>query len=212
LQTDGYKGYNEVCKDDGIIHVGCFAHARRYFHDAFKLNKKSEIVKKGINYIQKIYKIEKTLRGENLFPDKFIEKRKKQALPILDDFHMWLNEKINLVAPESKTGKALQYTLNEWEKLIKYLDASFITPDNNAAERAIRPFVIGRKNWLFSNTPRGAHASAAIYSLVESAKANNLEPYRYLRYLFTHLPEASSKDELKQLLPNHIQSDLIKLD
>jgi transposase len=96
---------------------------------------------------------------------------------------------------------AVLYTLGEWKKLIRYIEKPFLTPDNNIAENAIRPFVVGRKNWLFSYSPKGAHASTYIYSLIESAKANGLEPYRYLRYIFTKLPQAKSKDELRKLLP-----------
>ena len=201
LQTDGYDGYNYALSRGGIVHVGCFAHARRYFFDAAKLNKKDSRAHKGLQFIKRIYEIESELRVRNLADNLFVEQRKKLVLPVLDDFHRWLVLTKNEIIPKSKTGEAVNYTLNEWSKLIRYIDAAFLTPDNNEAERTIRPFVIGRKNWLFSNTPRGANASAAMYSLIESAKANNLEPYAYLRFLFTKLPEASNQAELTALLP-----------
>ena len=209
LQTDGYTGYNQAGKNDKIIHVGCFAHARRYFFEAHKLNKKSKIASKGLEYIQKLYKAENDLRSKGLNPDDFVMKRNNAVLPILDEFHNWLLSQKDTVVPKSKAGQAIEYTLSEWSKLIRYLDNHLLTPDNNTVENAIRPFVVGRKNWLFSNTPRGAHASAVIYSLVESAKANGLEPYDYLRYLFTILPGITKKNELRKLLPGAISAGTI---
>ncbi len=210
LQTDGYDGYNLAAGRDGIIHVGCFAHARRYFFDAAKLNKKDSRAHRALEYIRKLYEIESRLRERALPADLFIEKRKKETGPVLDEFRSWLVRIVPEVVPSSRTGRAIAYTLKEWDKLIRYLDADFLTPDNNEIERAIRPFVIGRKNWLFSNTPRGAHASAAMYSLIESAKANKLEPYHYLRFLFTKLPVITGRDELKSLLPCYITEQQIR--
>jgi len=122
----------------------------------------------------------------------------------------WLDERSEQVPPTSKLGEAIGYARRQMPKIMRYLDAWFLTPDNNAVERAIRPFVIGRSNWLFSDTPRGAHASAAIYSLVETAKANGLEPYHYSRYLFTHLPTVNSEEDLAKLLPMNLRpTDLL---
>ena len=101
-------------------------------------------------------------------------------------------------------GKAIQYTLNQWERLIVYIEAGFLKPDNNVAENAIRPFVLGRKNWLFAAGPKGAEASATFFSLIETAKANDLEPYAYLRYLFTKIPSAQNEADFLDLLPNRI--------
>ena len=201
LQTDGYQGYTLTGNREGVIHVGCFAHARRYFFDAAKLNRKDSRAHRGLGYIQKLYEIENRLRSENLDPDIFVKRRKKESEPVLDKFHDWLVQTKPQLVPSSRIRKAVDYTLKEWDRLIRYLEVEFLTPDNNEIERAIRPFVIGRKNWLFSNTPRGAHASAAMYSLVESAKANGIEPYHYLRFLFTRLPKISERDELKSLFP-----------
>lgn len=205
LQSDGYSGYNDAGSQPGIIHVGCFAHARRYFIDAIKISKKASSSHEGLSYIQKLYEIENRLRKENLDDDDFVETREKEVIPIFEKFKKWLDKKILDVPPKTKIGQAVNYTLGEWDKLTKYIDAPFLTPDNNMSENAIRPFVVGRKNWLFSNTPRGAYASACIYSLIESAKANGLEPYRYLRYLFTKLPMTKS-EELKKLLPTEIDA------
>lgn len=126
---------------------------------------------------------------------------------VLSEFRSWLEDRRETVIPESLAGKAVLYALREWTKLVRYLDAWYLTPDNNAAEQAIRPFVVGRKEWLFSDTPRGAHASATLYSLIESAKINGLEPYRYLRFLFNRLPTARSSEEVKSLLPYQLSPD-----
>ena len=114
LQTDGYDGYNRAASRDGIIHVGCFAHARRYFFDASKLNKKDSRAHRGLQFIRRIYEIESELRGKELPDDKFVEQRRKLVLPVLDDFHNWLLEAKNAILPSSKTGEAVNYTLNEW--------------------------------------------------------------------------------------------------
>ena len=204
LQTDGYAGYNKAAENDCIVHVGCFAHARRYFEQAHKLNKKSKIGFKGLDYIQKIYSVESKLRKSTLSPEKFVESRRKEVTPLLNAFYNWLQSQVDSVLPKSKAGEAVRYTLDEWNKLVKYLDHYLLTPDNNLTENAIRPFVMGRKNWLFSNTPRGARSSAIIYSLVESARANGLEPYKYLRYTFEKLPLAESKDDFRALLPDMV--------
>ena len=212
LQTDGYGGYNKAIAGKDIVHVGCFAHARRKFEKAWKQNKKSKAAYKGLKFIQKIYAIENELRSKNHEIDIFIEKRRKAVTPVFEEFHNWLQSHKKDMLPQGDTGKAINYALSEWDKLICYLDHHLLTPDNNLIENAIRPFVVGRKNWLFSNTPRGADASAVLYSLIESAKANGLEPYKYLRYLFDHLPSAETKDEQRALLPDRITPEMIKID
>lgn len=117
------------------------------------------------------------------------------------------DEKAVITIPKSALGKAISYTLGQWDRLIRYMDDVFITPDNNRAENAIRPFVLGRKNWLFSDTPKGAKASAAFYSLIETAKANGIEPNSYLKYIFTKLPRSKNTDDLKVLLPQYLDRD-----
>lgn len=206
LQTDGYEGYNECGKQPGIKHVGCFAHARRKFFDASKLSRNKGSAHEALSYIQKIYVIEKELRAQELSREYFVKKREELVKPVLKRFHKWLKAKSIKVPPQTKLGQAVGYTLKEWPKLIRYLDEWFLTPDNNTCEQAIRPFVVGRKNWLFSDTPKGAYASAAIYSLIETAKVNGLEPYRYLRYIFTKLPLVNSEKDLRKLLPTTLKS------
>ena len=126
---------------------------------------------------------------------------------ILKSFKKWLDLKVLQVPPSTLLGKAVTYTLNEWEKLQKYLDSPYLTPDTNLVENAIRPFVLGRKNWMFSGSPQGAHASATLFSLIETAKTNGLEPYRYLKYIFTRLPIATTQDDYQSLTPQYLDRD-----
>ncbi|WP_414730269.1 IS66 family transposase, partial [Zhongshania aliphaticivorans] len=206
LQTDDYVGYHAVGRQDNIIHLGCWAHARRKFIDAQKAgtskDKKTARIGKAdvaINYIAKLYAIEK--QAKDTSSEARRQLRQDKSVPILNALREWLDKTLHSTLPKGLLGTALGYLNKNWEKLIRYTEDGDVNIDNNLAENAIRPFVIGRKNWLFSATPRGAHASAAIYSLIETAKANGLEPYAYLREVFAKLPRISSDEELQALLP-----------
>jgi transposase len=202
LQTDGYAAYNSPAAAHGIIQVGCFAHARREFFEAYDAKFKNSLAHNGLTIIRKIYAIESDLRAQQLDDDIFVEKRRLAVTPVLDELHAFLVRTKEIAVPSSLVAKAVNYTLNEWGKLIRYLDLACMTPDNNEIERIIKSFVIGRKNWLFSNTPRGAHASAGMYSIIESAKANGLDPYAYLRFLFSKYPQVChDKEAVHKLLP-----------
>ena len=213
VQTDGYAGYNFLDTRKDIIHVGCWVHSRRKFKEVIKAagNKKNPSGNAGaaLNYISRLYKIEKEARQNQLSVAELYEKRQSESVPILEEFKKWLDARVGKVPPKSLLGKAVNYTLNEWHRLVRYTENGMIKPDNNIVENAIRPFVVGRKNWLFSGTPQGAHASAAIYSLIETAKANGLEPYRYLKYLFEHLPKAMTSEEFEALLPRNIDKSML---
>jgi transposase len=202
LQTDGYPGYDTALAGRvGIVHVGCFAHARRKFHEAAKASKKSGAAHTAMANIAKLYTVERSLRSQGLSDEDFLQKRRNAVEPILSSLKAWLDEKVDRVPPESLLGKAVHYTLKQWEKLIRYLDCPYLTPDTNAAENAIRPFVLGRKNWIFSGSPAGAESSCALYSLIETAKQNGLNPYSYLRTVFDAVPRIDNPDDWKALLP-----------
>lgn len=208
VQTDGYSGYDFLDGLEQVSHVGCWAHARRKFMDMVKAQgkkRKPGSADKALSFIRKLYKLEKKARKVKLDADSIYEMRQKHARLILDDFHKWLLKKQSQTPPKGLLGKAVSYTLNQWQRLISYIEDGNLTMDNNMAENAIRPFVIGRKNWLFSGTPEGAEASALLYSLIETAKANNVEPYAYLRYIFEKIPLASSLDEYEVLLPWNVK-------
>jgi transposase len=212
LQTDGYDGYNAVVAVNALTHVGCMAHARRKFDEAVKAQGKKQSAgnaHRGLALIRKLYRIEKQAR--RLTPEDRHDHRQRHALPILDELRSWLDEALPQVPPTSATGKALNYLHNEWDKLIRYLDDGRLEIDNNGAENAIRPFVLGRKNWLFSASVKGVQASANLYSLIETAKANGLEPYAYLRHLFTELPKAETVEAIEALLPGNISKDQIRI-
>ena len=211
LQTDGYSGYNATVASNGLVHVGCMAHARRKFSDAVKVqgkNKKSGKAQHGLALIQKLYRIEKQAR-ELTSLERF-EYRQQHAKPILERLRSWLDDSLPKVLPGSTAGKALNYLHNEWDKLMHYLDDGRLEIDNNLAENAIRPFVVGRKNWLFSASVAGVRSSANLYSLIETTKANGLEPYAYLRYLFAELPRAETVEAIEALLPGNVSPEQIR--
>jgi transposase len=211
LQTDGYAGYNEIGSTADIIHVGCWAHARRKFDEAGAATKKTGAAEKALSQISKIYLIERELRTKlehgDISREDFVLMRKQRTEPLLESLHQWLFKKRDHVLPSSLLGKAVGYTLGQWDKLVCYLEQWFLTPDTNRVENIIRPFCVGRRNWLFNGSPTGAHASAALYSLIGTAKANGIEPYRYLRHLFEQIPLAKKPEDLEKLLPYRIDAD-----
>jgi transposase len=208
LQTDGYQAYDSAVKDmPGITQVGCFAHARRKFFDASKAAKKPQSAEEGIKHIRKLYDLETVLRKEEPDENEFLRKRKEQAEPILAAFRAWLEKRASEVLPSASLGQAVAYTLKQWEKLVMYLESPHLTPDNNACENAIRPFVLGRKNWLFNKSPEGARSSCGIYSLIQTAKQNGITPLHYLTEIIEKAPFASSSDDWEKLLPWNIFID-----
>lgn len=197
LQVDGYAGYEQT---DATL-IGCWAHARRKFVEAQKAQEKGKTGKAdwAINHIQKLYALESKLKTQSA--EVKYRERQKVVKPLLQQLWDWLEKSKDTIPKESALGSAITYSLNQWPKLIRYMDDGRLSIDNNRAERAIKPFVIGRKAWLFANTTSGANASATLYSLVETAKINGLEPYDYLTRLFTELPMVGTEDKLRQLLP-----------
>ena len=204
LQTDGYKGYACVEeKHPGVHHALCLAHARRRFVDALKANHKNVFLSQVLRILEKIYGAEKTLRKQNLEPAVFIKTRKNLCAPFFNS----LKELLDSVPEEQLYSPAIHdavsYMRNNWEGLTVYLECPDLTPDNNECENAIRPFVIGRKNWLFSGSSEGAESSCALFSLIETAKSNGLKPYEYLREIFSAVPLFSTPEQWASLLPWH---------
>jgi len=203
LQTDDYAGYNAVCAENNITRLGCWAHARRKFIEAKKAttgkNKKTGKADMAISLIGNLYAIEKEIRS--LSDESKYQIRQQEAEPQLKKLREWLDKTLHTTLAKGLLGKALSYMDKNWRKLTVYTTDGRLSIDNNPAENAIRPFVVGRKNWLFSASVQGAKSSANLYSLIETAKANGLEPYLYLRKLFTELPKATSVEHIEQLLP-----------
>ena len=205
LQVDGYVGYNQVCRENNITRIGCWDHARRKFVEASKAapaKKKGGKVSKAdvaIGKIRKLYVIE--ARIKDLEPEQKKAQRQTLSRPVLDDLKIWLETNSRRVPKDSLTWIAINYTLNQWDLLIGYCEDGRLNISNALAENAIRPFAVGRRNWLFSDTPRGARASATCYSLIETAKANGLEPYAYLHHVLQHIAAADTLEKIEALLP-----------
>lgn len=201
LMVDGYEGYNATCIKNGITRLGCWAHARRRFIEAQKMQPKGKTGKadQALAYIQQLYRVEQSIKDQNA--DEKYQARQQQSQPILAKLKHWLDKSLSQVPPKTALGKALYYLDSQWLRLINYMQSGDYPIDNNAAENAIRPFVIGRKNWLFSASQQGATASANLYGLIETAKANGLEPYAYLKRVFAELPNATTLGQIENLLP-----------
>lgn len=205
LQADGYAGYNRVCRKNGITRIGCWDHARRKFVEASKAapaKKKGDKVGKAdvaIGKIRKLYAIEDRIK--DLASEQKKAQRQALSLPILDDLKSWLEKNSHRVPKDSLTWIAIHYTLNQWDLLVGYCEDGRLNISNALAENAIRPFAVGRRNWLFSDTPRGARASATCYSLIETAKANGLEPSAYLQHVLQHIAAADTLEKMEALLP-----------
>ena len=203
LHADGYQGYHRL--PGNIRVVGCWAHARRKFDEALgtlpQEKRKDSPAAMGEWYCSQLFKLEQAFA--ELTPEERYEKRLEQEKPVLDALLSWANEMQAKTAPKSALGKAIYYLLEQWSYLTRYLEDGRLELSNNRAERSIKPFVMGRKNWLFANTSGGAQASSVIYSLIETAKANGLDPYRYLLWVLRNAPQLSETDEAwaEKLLP-----------
>lgn len=210
LMTDGYDGYNAVARIDGIERLACWAHVRRRFVEATRVQPKGKRGRadEAVSLIGKLYGVEREYKDAT--PEVRYLARQQSSMPVLAALHAWMLQNTPLVTPKSALGTALAYMGNLWAQLTRYTERGDLPIDNNRCENAIRPFVIGRKAWLFSDTPAGAHASAVIYSLVQTAKANGLEPYTWLRRVLRDLPAAKTVDEVEALLPWNLRlTDLV---
>lgn len=202
IQTDGYEGYSALDDIEGITLVGDLVHVRRKFHDVIKASDKSEkaqLANFAIGKIAEIYAIEASLADKTL--EEIREVRQEKTKVIFEELKAWAKEMSNKVPPKSLIGKAIAYFIGQLPKLGYFIDDPIVGPDTNVVENAIRPFAVGRKNWLFSDTARGADASANLFSLVITAKANGIEPYNYLKQVFSELPKAVSIEDIERLLP-----------
>lgn len=190
LCVDGYNGYHNILN---TVRICCFSHARRKFDEALKAlpkdyRSKDCIAQIGLDYCNKLFKIERELK-EVSNEDRYNE-RLKRSKPLLDEFYEWLKNKVDVITPKSTTGKAVQYCLNLWNELSGFLLDGRLYIDNNISERSIKNFVISRKNFLFCNTPAGANASAIVYSIIQTARENNLKPFEYINFLLEKLPNS----------------------
>ncbi|HEY4645493.1 MAG TPA: IS66 family transposase [Steroidobacteraceae bacterium] len=209
LLTDGYEPYDAVVQAQSLVHAGCLAHVRRRFEDARKVQTAvgaDSHARSALDYLGELYRIERTIKTAEA--EERLAVRTARSAPIMASFHAWLEALAAQVLPQSALGKAVHYTLRQWPKLCVFLTYPAVPLDNNRCENAIRPFVVGRKAWLFSDTTAGATASANLYSLVETARANGIEPHGYLTHLFTHLPAAGAVEDFEALLPWNVRAEL----
>lgn len=221
LLTDGLELYDIVTESLGLQHFGCLQHCRTYYHKALKVTELPSgraLAKVAMeDYLGKVFKTEreiKELREERertsgtLEPDEVLKLRRQKSAPVLAAFKSWVEDLLPGVPPQSALGKALAYTTKQWPKLVRYLEHPDVPAHNNYIENIIRPFSQGRRVWLFANNPFGARASANLYSLVATARANGLEPSAYLNFLFENLPAAETVEALEALLPWNARSSL----
>ncbi|MDH1805396.1 IS66 family transposase [Aeromonas caviae] len=208
LQADGYSGYSQVCKQSGLTRIGCWDHARRKFIEATqaaptvaKGKSKSGASKADValGYIGKLYAIEREQK-ERSDAERY-QARQTRSMPLLAEFKTWLDNNVGKVMKGSLTRKAMEYTLGQWPYLVGYCERGDLHISNVLAENAIRPFAVGRKAWLFADSAQGAKASATCYSLLETAKANDLEPSAYINYVLAQIGDADSLEKLEALLP-----------
>ena len=201
IHTDGFVAYHDL--GDDITVVGCTAHARRKIDEALKSlpkgQEKSSSAYQGLVYCDLLFAIEKGFDEKNATPEERYKERLEQAKPVLDAMFAWANSRN--IAPKSAQGKALHYLKEQWPYLTGYLKDGRLKLSNNRAERSIKPFVIDRKNFLFANTPKGATGSAVMFSLIQTAIENGLDPYKYLTWLMKTAKDADLDDpETVQLL------------
>ena len=196
-------------KNQTLTRIGCWDHVRRKFVDATKVADPKNVQKGkaskadvAISKIRKLYLIEKKI--QHLEASEKYTLRQELSLPVLEDFKQWLDKNVTRVMKKSLTRTAMDYALNQWHTLTGYCDDGHLNISNVLAENAIRPFAVGRKAWLFADTTRGANASATCYSLIETAKANDLEPYAYILHILNHIGAADTLEEIETLLPWHV--------
>ena len=209
LQTDGHHAYDEAARVLSLIHCGCIAHARRKFFEAIQALPKAErksqtAAHEGVQRIDALYAVERDTKA--MTDDERKAVRQEKAGALLKSLHAWATDLKQQTIPSGKLGGALHYLLGQWPKLIRYIDDGRVAIDTNVAENAIRPFALGRRNWLFADTVNGAKASASLYTLVQTCRANEIEPYAYLRRLFAELPAAETVEQFEALLPWNLKS------
>ena len=210
LHSDCYKAYLNLQITKRIKVIACFAHARRYFHDILKVTKqKKGLAFEALEQIARLYTIEKELREANASYDMVYQVRQNQSKPVLEAFKIWLDEHIQKVPPKSPIAKAMAYSLTHWGELTRFIDDGRFEIDNNRSERSIKPFVIGRKNWLFQGNEQGAHAASTLYSLLETCKQHNIDVYAYFRHVLTKIVDCDTVEELEKLLPFNCSKDVL---
>ena len=209
LHADCYKAYVALGQLESILHVACWSHARRYFVDVAKISKKEGLAHQVIQLIGKLYQLERKLKENKAKPETIRSCRESEAVPVLAKIKKLLDEAQFLVPPKSPFATAVFYSLTHWEALNLYLKDGRLEIDNNRSERSIKPFVIGRKNWLFHGNDVGANAGSILYSLIETCKQHQVEVFSWFKYVLTNIHQAETVELIEKLLPYNIDRDLL---
>jgi transposase len=210
LHCDGDNFFDLIGDSNEVQRVNCNAHARRKFEPISKATKGAGLAKEALRFYKALYKIEREAKEQGLNPEARMRLRQRESVPILETFKQWLDKHISLVLPQSPLGKAIQYCLNRWEGLTRYCEDGRLEIDNNHNEREIKPFVMARKNFLFSSSVDGAYALCVHLSLIRTAKRHGLDPYHYYVHLLKSVPHCQSVGDYEKLLPWNLQADDLK--
>jgi len=199
LQADAHRGYEKLAESK-VHRIGCMMHARRRFYQAWvRVGKKEGLANIGLKMIKRLYKFEEAYKKQGLSHTERYEARKKEVEPYLQKIKNWCEKKKSKVPKASELGNAIHYFINEYDKLSGFLEDGRLEIDNGWVERVIRKFAIGRNNWMFSDTQKGAHASAIFYSLVITAKQNDKDPFEVMTEIFNELPKAETIEDFEKL-------------
>ena len=204
LQADGYSGFAALYKDGRIVEAGCWAHARRKYYDVYVIDR-SALAFEAMRRIGELYTIERAVRGQK--PDVRLAARRERSAPILADLHAWLHATLRTLSAKSPLASAIQYTLTRWSALNRFVDDGVVEIDNNAAERAIRALVLGRRNYLFAGADSGGETAARLYSLIGTCRLNGIDPHAYLRHVLERIA-SHPINRIEQLLPWRVELEL----
>lgn len=209
IQVDGYTGYNVVSEFSEVTELGCWAHTRRYFFDAYEEHKSPKAFEM-LKLIKKLFSLDAQASTSLFTRAQRHELRQKESRPVIEKIKEWIDKNINEIPPKSPLGVAINYTHNQWKNLIIFLEDERLELSTNLVENKIRPFTIGRKNWLFFDSEAGAKAGSTLYSLIETAKAHNLNTRKYFTKLLAELPKAQTLEQIEKLLPLQYKIGLSK--
>lgn len=206
LHADAYSGYDKLYEDRGdeslITEAACWAHARRKFYEITVATNKASIATEVLEQISKIYKIEDDIKGRD--PDQRLKKRQELSKPLTEKLFLYLKQSLSLLPKKSMTAKAIHYALNNQAALMRFLNNGKVEIDNNASERAMRPIALGRKNWLFAGSDSGGETAASIYTIIETCKLNDINPWKYLRHILSIIQDYNSQ-KIVDLLPWNVR-------
>lgn len=207
LHADCYSSYTALGKKEGITHVACMAHVRRYFVEITRQTKKRKgLAFQIVELISKLYRLENVLKEEKSSSERIKQERQAKAVSILTQIKSLLDANALKILPQSPIGKAVHYMMTHWQALNHYLKDGRLEIDNNRSERSIKPFVIGRKNWMFHGNEIGARAGATLFSLIETCKAHNVDVFAWLKHALGHIHHADTVEKLEELLPFNVQA------